>query len=54
MIETNIFDRLLDSVVHIETKTKSLCNLLICGDFNSRASTNKDFVRHHDSLYMSV
>lgn len=54
MIETNIFDRLLDSVVHIETKTESQCNLLICGDFNSRTSTNNDFVTHDDSLHMSV
>lgn len=54
MIETNIFDRLLDSVAHIETKTESQCNLLICGDFNSRTSTNNDFVIHDDSLHMSV
>ena len=54
MIETNIFDRLLDSVVHIETKTENQCSLLICGDFNSRTSTNNDFVTHDDSLHMSV
>ena len=38
MLETNVFDRLLDSVTFIENKTRNSCNLLVCGDFNSRTS----------------
>ena len=35
MLETNVFDRLLDTVSFIENKTCNCCNLLVCGDFNS-------------------
>lgn len=47
MIETNSCYRLVDSVVHIETKPESQCNLLICGDFNSRKEW---FYRSHMSV----
>ena len=36
LIETNIFDRLLESVVFIEDKTQNNSHLIVCGDFNSR------------------
>ncbi|MCG8048238.1 MAG: reverse transcriptase family protein [Candidatus Thiodiazotropha endolucinida] len=54
MVESNIFDRLLDSVLHVENKSQNKCNILICGDFNSRTSTNDDFVFDDDSNHMSV
>lgn len=54
LIETNIFDRLLESVVYIESKSQNDCNLLICGDFNSRTSNNPDFVTDDESVHMSV
>ena len=54
LIETNVFDRLLDSVVCIENKSQNACNLLICGNFNSRTSTNSDFVSDDDSHHMSM
>ena len=54
MIESNIFDRFVDSVVLIENKSQSDCSLLICGDFNSRTSVNPDFVADDDPVHMSV
>ena len=54
LIETNVFDRLLESVVHIENKTLNKCNILICGDFNSRTSVNHDFVSDDNSIHMSI
>ena len=43
MIETNTFDRLLDSMAFLENNTQNCCHLLVCGDFNSRTSTQPDF-----------
>ena len=54
LIETNIFDRLLESVVYVENKTQNMCNILICRDFNSRTSVNPDFVTDDNSVHMSV
>ena len=54
MVESNIFDRLIDSVLHVENKSQNKCNILICGDFNSRTSTNVDFVFDDDSSHMPV
>lgn len=54
LVETNIFHRLLESVVLIETKSQNNCNLLICGDFNSLTSVNPDFVIDDDSVHVSV
>lgn len=52
--ETNIFDRLLESVVSIDSKSENISNLLICGDFNGRTSNNADFVEDDGSVHMSV
>ena len=54
MVETNIFDRLLDSIVFIENKSQGNCNLLLCGDFNSRTSNCPDFVVDDGTMHMSV
>ena len=54
MVETNIFDRLLDSIVFIENKSQGNCNLLLCGDFNSRTSNRPDFVVDDGTMHMSV
>ena len=54
MVETNIFDRLLDSLIHIESKSQSECNILICGDLNARSSVNPDFVVDDNPVHMSV
>lgn len=54
IIETNIFDRLLESVLFVENKTQNNCNIVICGDFNSRTSVNPDFVSDDDPVHMSV
>ena len=48
------FNRLLDSIVCFENKTQNNCQLLICGEFNSRTSTNPDFVEKDESVHMSV
>ena len=49
LIETNIFDRILESVAHIESKSQKDFSMLICGDFNSRTSDKPDFVLDDDS-----
>lgn len=54
MTETNIFDRLLDSLVLIENKCHGNCNFLLCGDFNSRTSNKPDFVTDDDAINISV
>ena len=54
LIETNIFDRLMESMVSVENKTQNNCNFLICGDFNSRSSDNPDFVIDDDPTHISV
>lgn len=55
LIETNIFDRILDSFVCIEAKLQNgLENIIICGDFNARSSTYTDFVTDDDSIHMNV
>ena len=54
MTKSNVFDRLLDSVVFIENKTNNNCRFLICGDFNSRTSVNPDFVEEDGFVHMSV
>ena len=54
MSETNIFDRLLDSVVFLENRFNESCNFLLCGDFNSRTSNYPDFVTDDDTVHISV
>ena len=54
LIETNIFDRKLESVVYIESKAQNEFSMLICGDFNARSSNNPDFVLDDDSHHMNV
>ena len=52
--ESNIFDRLLESVVFVEDKSANNCNLLICGDFNARSSICPDFVSGDECTHMNV
>ena len=54
MNESNVFDRLLDSVVFIENKANSNCSVLLCGDINGRTSVNPDFVEEDGSVHVSV
>ena len=54
LIDTNIFDRILESVVYIESKAQNEFSMLICGDFNARSSNNPDFVLDDDSHHMNV
>lgn len=54
MVKTNIFDRLLDSVVFIENVSQNNCHVLLCGDFNSRTSISPDYVTDDESVHMSV
>ena len=54
MTESNLFDRLLDSIISIESKTQNNCNFLVCGDFNSRTSNNPDFVVDDNPAHMNV
>ena len=54
LTETNIFDRLLDSLIFIENKSEGKFNLIVCGDFNSRTSVNPDFVTDDDPAHMDV
>ena len=54
LLETNIFDRILESVVYIESKMQNNCNLILCGDFNARSSNNPDFVLDDKSVHMNV
>ena len=32
LVESNIFDRLLESVLYIENKAQNNCSILVCGD----------------------
>ena len=54
MNESNVFDRLLDSVVFIEDKSCNNCSFLICRDFNSRTSDDPDFVEDDSTAHVSV
>ena len=46
MVETNIFDRLLNSMVYINNIANDNAYLLMCGDFNARTSDSpRDFFR---------
>jgi hypothetical protein len=44
MIDSNIFDRLIDFIYLIDSKHESNFNLLFCGDMNARTSDKPDFV----------
>ena len=54
MVETNIFDSLMDSLIHIENKSQSECNILICGDLNAHTKVKPDFVVDDNTVHMSV
>ena len=54
LIDTNIFDRLLDSYIFTENTSQNDCNILLCGDSNSRSSNSPDYVVDDDSVHMSV
>lgn len=54
MNDSNVFDRLLDSVAYIENRANIKCRLIICGDLNSRTSIKPDFVEDDGSAHMSV
>ena len=44
LIEIPVLDRISDFILEIANETNNNYNLMICGDFNSRTSTNLDFV----------
>ena len=50
LVESNIFDRLLESVLYVENKGQNNCNILICGDFNARSSIKPDSVVDDDDV----
>ena len=54
MTETNIFDRLLESLVLVENKYSGNCNFLLCGDFNARSSNKPDFVNDDNTEHILV
>ena len=54
LVDSNIFDRLLDSFIFIENESNNDCNILLCGDFNSRTSNSPDYVVDDSSVHMSV
>ena len=50
LIDNNCYDVITDSIAYIHHTTDSQCNIILCGDFNSRTSTLPDFVQN-DSLF---
>ncbi len=54
MVESNIFDRILDTMVELDSNTNSKCRFLICGDFNARTATDADFVLDDTAEHISV
>ena len=54
MIETNIFDRLLESIVMIDNKCQNECMMVVCGDMNSRTSDKCDYVIDDSSTHMHM
>ena len=42
--DENTFDRLIDSLAKSHQNTNSKCNIILCGDFNSRTATLADSV----------
>ena len=46
MDETNVFDRLIDSVIYVESLSENENYYAIFGDFNSRTSTLPDYVEN--------
>ena len=44
MVETNIFDRLMNSMVYVNNIANDNAYLLMCGDFNARTAICPDFV----------
>ena len=51
LVESKIFDRLLESVLYVETKAQNNCNVFIYGDF-TRSSIKPDFVVGDDELFI--
>ena len=54
MVETNIFDRLLQSLSFIENINPNECLILLCGDINSRTSTKVDYVVDDNNVHMHI
>ena len=54
MVETNIFDRLLQSLSFIENINTNECMILLCGDMNSRTSTHADYVVDDNNIHMPM
>ena len=54
MVETNIFDRLLNSVVYINNIANDNAYVLMCGDFNARLATCPDFVVDDSNRHVDV
>ena len=47
--DENTFDRLIDSTAKIHQTTNSKCNIILCGDFNSR-TTLADYVPYDAAI----
>ena len=54
MVETNIFDRLLNSMVYIYNIAHDNAYLLMCGDYNSRTCNYPDFVVDDTTRHVQV
>ena len=54
MVETNIFDRLMNSMVYVNNIANNKAYLLMCGDFNARTATCPDFVVDDTNRHVHV
>jgi exonuclease III len=54
MIDSNVFDRLLDYIASLYSTLVNDFELLICGDMNARTSDNPDYVTDDNFKYMTM
>ena len=52
MINSNMFDRLLNYVAELKSKYGDECSIMICGDLNARVSDMKDYVYEDNAHHM--
>ena len=54
MVETNIFDHLMNSLVYINNVANEKAYMLLRGDFNARAAAYPDYVAYDTDRHVHV
>lgn len=52
--EVNVYDEILQNIIHIQNTTENACNFLLLGDLNSRIGQECDYVTYDSDTHVNI